>query len=352
MIGSDLEFPGDLPIDSAEAEAHDASTIELLNTEAKVRLDVFLCQSLPGRSRSFVQKLIEGNWVNVIDLPESRAIKSSTTVRQGSTVRVTFPPLRKSDLEPEPIALDVLYEDSDIAVINKPTNLVMHPSSQQSQGTLVNRLLHHISDLSGIGGEERPGIVHRLDRDTSGVVVVAKNDIAHQELSRQFKEREIQKTYVAVLRGEWTAREGSIHLPIGRSITNRKRMMVRVDGQGKDSVTDYQIIEDFDGYAFAEVRPRTGRTHQIRVHMAKIRLPVACDGSYGREQQIFESDLRRQRRQPGETPLMARQALHAANIVIVHPTTSERRQFSAPLPADFEQLLQALRARRPPKQPG
>ena len=352
MIDSDVELPTDLPIDVDEKKEQGASTIELLNTKAKSRLDVFLCQSLPGRSRSFIQKLIEGNWVVVVDLPVSREIKSSTMVRQGSTVRVTFPALRKSDLEPEAVALDVLYEDEDIAVINKPSNLVMHPTAQQSRGTLVNRLLHHISDLSGIGGEERPGIVHRLDRDTSGVVVVAKHDVVHQELSRQFKDREVQKTYVAVLRGEWTAREGSIHLPIGHSITNRKRMMVRVDSRGKDSVTDYRIVEDFDGYAFAEIQPRTGRTHQIRVHMAKIRLPIACDGTYGREQRIFESDLARRRRQPNEAPIMARQALHAESIVIVHPKTHERLRFTTPPPADFKRLLEALRAHRGPKQSG
>ncbi len=324
----------------------DRSTIEFVNADEKLRLDLFLCSQLPGRSRAFIQRLIDENWVSIPDLPVSREVKSATTVLAGMRVRVTFPPTRPSELLPDETPLEIIYEDSDVAVVNKPPNLVMHPSAHQLEGTLVNRLLHHLDDLSGIGGHERPGIVHRLDRDTSGVLVVAKHDVAHQALSRQFKEREIEKTYVAVLRGELTAREGSIHLPIGRSVTNRKRMMVRVDGHGKEALTEYEVLEEFDGYVFAEIRPRTGRTHQIRVHMAKIRLPVACDSVYGRERSIFASDLCRRPRARGEEPLIVRQALHARRLAFRHPTSGASLAFEAQLPEDMSRLLAALREHR------
>lgn len=337
-LGTLDEAPGDSPAGK--------SVLEFVHRGDGIRLDLFLCQQLPGRSRTFIQKLIDENWIGIPELPVSRGIKPSTTIVDGMRVRVTFPPTRKTDLEPEDIALKVLYEDRRLAVVVKPAGLVMHPSAHQFTGTLVNGLLYQLENLSGIGGEERPGIVHRLDRNTSGVVVVAKDDLAHQALSRQFKEREIRKTYLAILRGQWTAREGSIHLPIGRNTLNRKRMMVRTDGRGKEALTAFKIIEEFDDYAFAEIRPHTGRTHQIRVHMAKIRLPVACDGVYGREQRITVSDLRRRPRTAGEPSIIQRQALHASRLEFVHPVTGERLGFAAKLPDDMQALLEALRRYR------
>jgi 23S rRNA pseudouridine1911/1915/1917 synthase len=276
----------------------------------------------------------------------NRAIKASTPIAGGSAIRVTLPPSKASTLEPEDIPIQILHEDRDLAVINKPAGLVMHPSSNRLQGTLVNSLLFHLKDLSGIGGEERPGIVHRLDRNTSGVLLIAKNDLAHQNLSTQFRDRRIQKTYLAILRGEWTAREGTIDLPIGRCYYNRKRMMVRTDGFARQALTAYTIREAFDGYVFAEIHPHTGRTHQIRVHMSKIRLPVACDNLYGRESSISLADLQKQPPRAGETPIITRQALHAHRIEFEHPSTGERLHFTADLPADMASLLQALRQER------
>jgi 23S rRNA pseudouridine1911/1915/1917 synthase len=334
------------PLSEVPEHKNDGTVLTFVHAGDKTRLDLFLCKSLPGRSRSYVQKLIEEGWVRLPQIGSDVDIKASTAIRDGFTVEVTLPPSRKSTIEPEDIPIEVLYEDRDLAVIDKPPGLIVHPSAQQLHGTLVNGLLYRLDDLSGIGGEERPGIVHRLDRHTSGVMIVAKNDRSHQILSAQFKDRTIKKVYLAIVRGEWTAHEGTIDLPIGRSYFNRKRMMVRTDGFGRESLTRYRILEAFDGYAFVKVEPQTGRTHQIRVHMAKIRLPVACDNLYGREQKVFLSDLVRRPRESGERPLLARQALHANSLRFRHPVGGEELEFQVPLPQDIQSLLEALRQHR------
>jgi 23S rRNA pseudouridine1911/1915/1917 synthase len=323
--------------------------LEFNHSGDKIRLDLFLCSQLPGRSRSFIQKLVDDDCIELVSAVSSLDVKSSTTVQDGAVVRVRIPPPRKSTIDPEDIPLRILHEDDDLAVIDKAPGIIVHPSPHQLTGTLVNSLLFHLNNLSGIGGEERPGIVHRLDRFTSGVMVIAKNDLAHQKLSTQFKERTIKKTYLAILRGEWTALEGCINLPIGRSYYNRKRMMVRTDGQGRESITYYRVVEGFDGYAFVEVKPRTGRTHQIRVHMAKIRMPVACDMLYGREKEMFVTTLTRRSRPNDESPIIVRQALHASRIEFAHPRTGETLGFTAPFPVDMSDLLDALREHRPAK---
>ena len=334
-----------------ENEHEEGTVLEFTHAGERTRLDLFLCSQLPGRSRSFVQKLVDEGCIEFVSPEDSRGIKSSMAVLDGAVIRVRIPPARKSSIDPENIPLRILYEDDDLAVIDKDPGITVHPSSHQLHGTLVNSLLYHLENLSGIGGEERPGIVHRLDRFTSGALVVAKNDLSHQQLSTQFKERTIKKTYLAILRGEWTALEGCINLPIGRSYYNRKRMMVRADGEGRESITYYRIREGFDGYAFVEVRPRTGRTHQIRVHMAKIRMPVACDMLYGREREIYVTTLNRRSRPADEVPLITRQALHASEIECAHPRSGEVMRFSAPLPEDMSNLLEALRLYRPAKDP-
>ncbi len=337
-------------IEGSDDQEEDKGTVfNFTHNEGKIRLDKFLCAHLPGRSRAFVQKLIEDGWVDLPGLPLVREIKASTAIMNGVSVQVTIPPTRKSTIDPEDIPLNILYEDEDLALVEKPAGIVMHPSPHQLEGTMVNALLYHLDNLSGIGGEERPGIVHRLDRLTSGIIVVAKSDRAHQGLSQQFKDRTIQKTYHAIVRGEWTAKEGTLDLPIGRSFLNRKRMMVRTDGQGRESITHYKIVEEFDGYAFIEVKPKTGRTHQIRVHMSKIRLPIACDSLYGREQWIYKSDLMKKPRQSQETPIIDRQALHASTLEFDHPITGERMTFNVPIPQDMLDLLEHLREYRSPK---
>src|SRR6185503_4953975 len=310
------------------------------------RLDLFLCDHLPGRSRAFIQKLIHDRNVVLGEPAGQREAKPSSSIAPGTVVRIHIPPVRKMNLVPANIPLEILFEDSDLAVINKPPGLAVHPSPNQEESTLVHALLYHLKDLSGIGGEERPGIVHRLDRDTSGVLLVAKSDRAHHQLSTQFKARTIRKTYWAVVRGEPTAGEGRLDLPIGRSYYHRKKMMVRADRGSRDAITEYRIVEEFRGYALAEVYPRTGRTHQIRVHLSKIRLPIACDGLYGRERRLYLSDLLDRPREADEEPILSRHALHARAIRLSHPTTGEEMSFSAPLYADMEGLLDALRRYR------
>jgi len=308
------------------------------------RLDLFLCEKIPDYSRSLLQKLIDEGHVTMDPTP--RTVKRSLKVPAGASVQVVVPPPRKLNLAPVDIPIRIIYQDPQIAVIDKPANLAVHPSANQTCNTLVNALLHHLSDLSSIGGVERPGIVHRLDRETSGVLVVAKNDFAHNALARQFKERIVHKTYIAIVRGEPVEWEGRVDMPLGRSHTHTKKQMVRKHGTGKEAVTDYRVLEKYRGYALLEVYPHTGRTHQIRVHLLSLRLPIACDKLYGREKRIYLSDLCEVPRGDDEVPLLERQALHAVSISLRHPVTREEMVFSAGLHPDMLQLLKALERHR------
>jgi len=299
---------------------------------------------MPGHSRAFLQRLIaEGH---VLVSPCSRDVKSALKVHRGVVVRVEIPGPRKTDLTPQDIPIEVFYEDEHLAVIDKPAGLAVHPAPDQPTHTLVNALLFKLRDLSSIGGEERPGIVHRLDKETSGVLVVAKNDFAHRVISTQFKERIVRKTYLAIVRGEPEAWEGRIDKPLGRSYTHTKKQMVRMDDSGREAVTDYRVLEKYKGYALIECYPHTGRTHQIRVHFASLRLPVACDKLYGREKRIFLSDIRETSAEADEHALMERHALHAAGITFRHPVTREEMSFSSHLHADMHALLKALERHR------
>ena len=296
-----------------------------------------------------MQRLIQDGYVD-FEPRGAKEPKPATKIGGRVRVRVVVPPPLKVSLAPEAIPLDFLYEDEHIAVLDKPAGLSVHPAPHQAGATLVNALLYWLDDLSGIAGVERPGIVHRLDKETSGVLVVAKHDIAHQSLSYQFRERQVHKTYLAITRGKPKEDEGRLSFPLGRSPTHSKKQVVRTDGRGRASLTDYRLLETFDGYSLIECYPSTGRTHQIRVHLATIHLPVACDKLYGRETQILLSDLRRRPRQAGEVPLIARHALHAASIRFRHPITRDEVTFSAPLHDDMLGLLHALqRYRSPPR---
>lgn len=313
---------------------------ELTNEGDLERLDILLVGRLPHLSRALIQKLIHDGQVTVSSC--LREVKPSIKVPPGARVTVNVPPPRKVDLSPQDIPFDILYEDAHLAVIDKPAGIAVHPAPDQLSGTLVNGLLFRLKGLSSIGGEERPGIIHRLDKETSGVLVVAKNDLAHRAISTQFKERIVHKTYLAIVRGEPQFWEGHVTHSLGRSYANPKKQMVRHDGSGREAATDYRVLEKYHGYALVECYPRTGRTHQIRVHMASLRLPVACDKLYGREKRIFLSDLQEQARDSGETPIMERHALHAASLSFLHPITREELTFSAGLHPDMHGLLKAL----------
>ncbi|HXV36138.1 MAG TPA: RluA family pseudouridine synthase [Myxococcota bacterium] len=292
--------------------------------EADQRLDTAL-SAIAGISRSQARRWIDDDRVRLNDL----ACRASHCVSPGDVLAVEPPELVRSSLEPEPIALQVLYEDDDLIVIDKPAGMVVHPAAGHASGTLVHALLHHCKQLAGIGGVERPGIVHRLDRGTSGVLVAAKSDIAHQKLAEQFRSHAIERVYRAVVRGVPRADEGRVDRAIGRHPRDRKRMSVRATASRAAS-TRWRVARRFarSQRALLDVFPETGRTHQIRVHLASVGLPIAGDTVYGRS---------RDARIDPERP-----ALHAARLGFSHPRSGEAMHFEAPLPDDFAQLLAAL----------
>jgi len=259
--------------------------------------------------------------------------KPGYKVKPGDEIRASIPAPVTPELQPEPIPLDILYEDSDLVVINKPKNIVVHPSPGHKSGTLVNALLAHCDNLSGVGGIRRPGIVHRLDKDTSGVLVVAKNDDAHWGLADQLRKHTMKRRYVALVRGDIANERGIIDAPIGRHPVDRKKMAVVARRMGKDAVTRFEVLERFGTYTFIRLTLRTGRTHQIRVHMYYIGHPVAGDPKYGNAQSDNELGLESQ-------------ALHAETLGFRHPGTGEYLEFSSPLPEDFEKALAILRNRK------
>jgi 23S rRNA pseudouridine1911/1915/1917 synthase len=295
------------------------TTTELVADAAGERLDVFVARRLPELTRSRVRRLIDDGMVRA----DGHLAKASLRLDAGQRVYVEVPPAREGTAQPEQIALDVIFEDGDLLAINKPAGMTVHPSPGHLTATLVNAILAHCDDLSGIGGVMRPGIVHRLDRDTSGVILVAKNDAAHNALARQLKEREVEKTYMALVEGTPKPAEGVIDAPIARDPRNRQRMSI-VEG-GRESVTSYRLVDRFSGYSLVEARPKTGRTHQIRVHLAAIGHPIAGDRVYGKGSRDFP-----------------RHMLHAWRIAFAHPRTGERMELEAPLPADFAEALRRV----------
>ncbi|MDP9751622.1 RluA family pseudouridine synthase [Thermoanaerobacter pentosaceus] len=285
------------------------------------RIDVFLAAEL-DYTRSYIKKLIVDELVFV----NGKTVKPSYKVKENDEVVVNIPEAEKIDVLPENIPLDILYEDDDIIVINKPQGMVVHPAPGNYSGTLVNALLYHCKNLSGINGILRPGIVHRLDKDTSGVMVVAKNDKAHISLSNQIKERSVFKKYVAIVEGVIKDEEGKIEAPIGRHPVDRKKMAVIEDG--RYALTLYKVLERFKENTLIEAVIKTGRTHQIRVHMAFIGHPVVGDPVYGFKKQKFK---------------LKGQALHSRVLGFIHPTKGVYMEFEAPLPEYFKKLIEILR---------
>jgi 23S rRNA pseudouridine1911/1915/1917 synthase len=278
---------------------------------------------MPVHSRSFLQKLIGAGQVQVND----RAAKPSQKVRAGDVVALIVPPPAPLALAPEAIGLDVLYEDDDLVVVNKPAGMVVHPGAGHQTHTLVHALLHHCrGQLAGIGGVERPGIVHRLDQGTSGCIVVAKTDLAHQSLAAQFKARQTTKGYRAVCRGVVEPARGRLETLIGRSARDRQKMSTRVE-RGRAAVTEYAVLRQTPDWALVEVRIQTGRTHQIRVHMAHLGHPILGDTVYGGAKSQIEN---RNSQIPVVRPL-----LHAYKLGFTHPRRGDRREFTAPLPGDM-----------------
>lgn len=305
------------------------------------RLDQVLASLLPSLSRAAVQRLIRGGHVTLAGRPA----RASRRLRGGERIGVEIPAPEASTLEAEPRVLDILHEDADLLVLNKPPNLAVHPGAGRRRGTLVNALLHHCRDLSGIGGVERPGIVHRLDRETSGVMVVAKNDRTHRDLAAQFKAREVRKVYVALAWGRPRAVRGLVDAPLGRHPTARVRMAIRPDG--RPARTAWEVTEEFGTIVRLVVTPVTGRTHQIRVHLASLGHPIVGDRLYGGRRSLEGSGAIR-------AALAAYEglALHAWRLEFRHPRTDRPMAFEARWPDPFERLIETLRADAGTRAPG
>jgi len=302
------------------------------------RLDRVLTRQLPRYSRAYLQQLIEHGQI----LVGGQARKAGYRLRAGDHISVDLPPPRPSGVTPEPIPLDVLYEDAHLLVVNKAAGMVVHPSPGNASGTLVNALLAHCPHLSGIGGVERPGIVHRLDKDTSGAMVVAKDDATHRALARQFAQRQMEKRYLAIVCGDIGKAEGVIDAAVGRHPVHRQKMSTHTR-VGRAAITEFRVLERFGLYTVVELRPRTGRTHQIRVHMAALGHPLLGDPTYGRSRKELE-------RSPLAPQLVwfRRQALHAWVLGFVHPASAEWLECRAPLPGDLERLLAIFRQAQGP----
>lgn len=287
------------------------------------RIDKFLSESLPDLSRSYIQKLIKDGQVTV----NNKIVKSNYKMNAGDLLLMEEPELQEPDIIAEDIPLDILYEDSDLLIVNKPKGMVVHPSAGHYSGTLVNALMHYCKDdLSGINGVMRPGIVHRIDMDTTGSLLVCKNDFTHNDIAEQLKVHSITRVYHAIVHGVLKQDEGTINAPIGRHPIDRKKMSIN-HKNGKEAITHYKVLQRFKGFTYIECRLETGRTHQIRVHMSSISHPLLGDVVYG----------------PAKCPYKLQgQTLHAKTIGIIHPRTGKYLEIDAPLPEYFVSLLKKL----------
>ncbi|HEY5269656.1 MAG TPA: RluA family pseudouridine synthase [Anaerolineales bacterium] len=295
------------------------------NKEGKERLDVFLTTCLLEFSRSRIQGLIKNGFVKV----EAETVtKAGRDLDPGEQIEIRIPPPIPSRLVAEDIPLDIVFENGDLVVVNKPAGMVVHPSPGHDSGTLVHAALGYIPELEGIGGEERPGIVHRLDKDTSGLIVIAKNERAHRWLQEQFKSRKVEKIYLALVDGKPPTPAGRVEAPIGRNTTHRKLMAVVPLDKGREAVSEYRTLESFPAHTLLEVHPLTGRTHQIRLHMAFLGCPVAADMVYGKRRPTVELD---------------RHFLHAHRLKIILPGEEKARIFEASLPRELQLVLVHLR---------
>lgn len=306
--------------------------IELIyNEDESQRLDKFLASRLPEFSRSRLQKLIKDGLVSVDKMTTA---KPGTMLEKPNTVRVHIPPSQPSALIPERMPLDIIYEDDDLMVVNKPAGMVVHPSAGHERGTLVHAALAHAPEMAGISGEIRPGVVHRLDKNTSGLILLAKNDQSQRWLQDQFRSRKVEKVYLALVDGHPPTPSGRIEASIGRDSRQRKQMAVVTSNKGRAAVSEYFTVESFPHHALLELHPITGRTHQIRLHLSFIGCPVAGDTIYGRKKSTIPVE---------------RHFLHAARLTIRLPGASQPRRFEAPLPHELGWVLEQLRQQPHPK---
>jgi 23S rRNA pseudouridine1911/1915/1917 synthase len=295
------------------------------NKKENERLDVYIAAHLTEYSRSRIQGLIKRGYVKVGD---TIVTKAGRDLEIGETIEIQIPPTVPCGLVAENIPLDIVFENKDMLIVNKPAGMVVHPSPGHQSGTLVHAALGYIPDLEGIGGEERPGIVHRLDKDTSGLIVIAKNERAQRWLQEQFKSRKVEKRYLALVDGKPPTPAGRVEAPVGRNTTHRKLMAVVPLEKGREAISEYRTLEAFPLHTLLEVHPLTGRTHQIRVHMAFLGCPIAADKVYGKHKPTVDLD---------------RHFLHAHKLQIILPGEKQSRIFEAPLPRDLQSVLEQLR---------
>jgi len=288
--------------------------------DENIRIDRFIASHLEGVTRSHIQKLIDDGFV----LVDGKIVKSNYKLKNGQNIEVTVPKAKQLDIKAEDIKLDIVYEDEHMLVVNKPQNMVVHPAAGNYEGTLVNALMHHCGDsLSGINGVIRPGIVHRIDKDTSGLLLVAKDDETHIGLSEQIKEHSLTRKYIAIVHGNFKNDEGTVDAPIGRHPTDRKKMCI-TEKNSKNAVTHYKVLQRFMEYTLVECKLETGRTHQIRVHMASLGHPVMGDKTYGVKKEKYN---------------LTGQLLHAKIVGFVHPITKEYMEFETEIPERFKKFL-------------
>lgn len=319
--GSEDEFDIDTGSDADTEFSRESYRVP--ETQAGSRVDRILADAYPQFTRSYLQKLFKSQLVTVGE----RVVKSSMKAAAGDEICLRLPPVQEAQILPQDIPLDILYEDEDLIVVNKPKGMVVHPAAGHYEGTLVNALMFHCRDhLSGINGVLRPGIVHRIDMDTTGVLVVCKNDFSHNHIAEQLKVHSITRKYYAIVHGAVKETEGTIHAPIGRHPTDRKKMSIHCRN-GRDAVTHYRVLERFERFTYVECCLETGRTHQIRVHMASIGHPLLGDTVYGPAKQPFS---------------LQGQTLHAGVLGFIHPRTGKYMEFSAPMPEYFSALLTKL----------
>ena len=323
-----------------------AGPIKLIvgHEQVGMRLDAFLAGRFTLYSRVHLRRVINAAGVRV----DGKRRKAAYRLSADQQVVITLPELPRDGPEPEDVPLDILYEDEHLVAINKPPNMVVHPAKGHWSGTLTAALAFHFKELSSIGGPTRPGIVHRLDRETSGVIAVAKSDRAHLALAAQFENRTTEKEYLAIVAGKLDRDRDVIEQPIGVHPYQREKMAIRANhATSRDAKTSYELIERFRGFAAVKLMPKTGRTHQLRVHMAHVGCPVLCDRLYSGRSQLSLGELTGEVGQPAAEIVLSRQALHARRLLVTHPISGEPIEFTAPLPHDMQSALDALRRCRP-----